>query len=800
MSLLTNDLTRSMQELLASGQRMPAQDLRAFQAKMIAALALLEARARGSQIFYTSGPPAATLGLAGDLAVDRLTGSFYQHTGGAFELLFTAAAPTLPAPAAGGSLPLLSLVRQAAGQVEFLLPAGHATTLGKYRVGLRLREGVLVQLAGRGVKNDARLDAAYKLQGPRTDNGPQLLAVRDELATLPFRQQPKVRLLMPKGGVVAYKNNRWAADLNDLTVDLNGSTLVCDYDGPDNMLGRSIFNGVMLQRNVAGYAGAKEYIAPVLLADAYAGDTELTALEAGAFDDENVWFAGAFVLPWAKETVFRGEPVGARHFEDGSTRILSVDRPNQRLKLSQPLQFDYLRSYPDYTGTRGAPSGVGRVHSLDHPLHRIPARLVFQNGTLVAARSTHEAFAMVAKDLVRLHKVRLIGNLTPTECPGAFEAEDVEIVGEVELDKLVSRHKPLSFIQVHAHGLVSNGGGSGGFSWQGGQSDTSIQVCAPTVDIRGVACHAQAYALYDVSTDTTIEKEADACIQDYSGAQPVEEFRLGGNSFGATNRASAYIDIAAYREYYLSEVDDDGCIVQRWDGSDNQQQFGLWKCAAPGTPLFTVDGAKGGRILETRFTKYGNNAPGGIFRTSYTGPRLAAGETVTWTHIKTVRDDEGHRVLTPGHPATLYSEDALIWKGNQLPATATSRTVTITKRDLLFNEHGAAYFKFRAFPTSVTFRSPAAAAGGKVKVSMLTKNKDSGIDLACFALNSTTPRTCSASASSGGMTGIDAGEPELNQFRPAGFGRFYYYANVYVGNISLAAAPDFSLIFTFDTY
>jgi hypothetical protein len=799
MSLLTDDLTRSMEALLASSQRIPAKDLRTFQAKMIAALALLEARARGSQIFYTSGPPAATLGLEGDLAIDRLTGSFYQRKGGAFELLFTAAAPTLPT-AGGSSLPLLSLVRQAAGQAEFLLPPGHATALAKYRVGQRLREGVLVQLAGRGVQNDARLDAGYKLHGPRTDNGPALLAVRDELATLPFRQQPKVRLLLPKGGVVAYQNNRWADKLNDLTVDLNGSTLVCDYDGPDNMLGRSAFNGVILQRNVDEYAGRKDYLAPVLLADAHAGDTELVALEESAFDDESVWFAGAYVLPWGKETVFRGEPVGARHFEDGATCIVAVDRPGHRLKLSQPLRFDYLRSYPDYTGTAGAPSGVGRVHSLDHPLHRIPARITFQNGTLVAARNTPEAFAMVAKDLVRLYRVKLIGNLTPTECPGAFEAEEVEIVGEVELDKLVSRRNPLSFSKVHAHGLVSNGGGSGGFSWQGGQSDTSIQVCAPTVDIRGVTCYAKAYALYDVTTDTTREKAADACIQDYAGAQPVEEFRLGGNSFGATNQTNAYISIAAYQEYYLSEVDDDGCIVQRWDGSDNQQQFGLWKCAAPGTPLFTIDGAKGGRILETRFTKHDNDAPGGIFRTSYTGPRLAAGETVTWTHIKTVRDDEDHRVLTPGHPATLYSEETLIWKGNQLPATATSRTVTITKSDLLFNEYQAAYFKFRAFPTSVTFQSPVAAAGGKVKVSMLTKNKDAGLDLACFALSSAATRTCSASASSGGMTRIDAGEPEPNQFRPAGFGQFYYHANVYVGNIDLAAAPEFSLTFTFDTY
>ena len=77
MSLLTDDLLQSLNTLLRSGNQIPATDLRAFQAQMIAALAVLEARARGNTIHYSEGAPPAALGLEGDLGVNEVTGDFF---------------------------------------------------------------------------------------------------------------------------------------------------------------------------------------------------------------------------------------------------------------------------------------------------------------------------------------------------------------------------------------------------------------------------------------------------------------------------------------------------------------------------------------------------------------------------------------------------------------------------------------------------------------------------------------------------------------------------------------------------
>lgn len=88
MSLITDNLLLSLDILLGSGKEIPATDLRAFQAQMIAAIAVLEARARGNTIHYSEGVPAAALGLEGDLGVNRATGDFYEFTGGAFVFLF----------------------------------------------------------------------------------------------------------------------------------------------------------------------------------------------------------------------------------------------------------------------------------------------------------------------------------------------------------------------------------------------------------------------------------------------------------------------------------------------------------------------------------------------------------------------------------------------------------------------------------------------------------------------------------------------------------------------------------------
>ena len=88
MSLLTDDLLQSLGVLLRSGASIPASDLRAFQAQMIAAIAVLEARDRGNTIHYASGTPDDALGQEGDLGVNVLNGDVFRFTGGTFVFLF----------------------------------------------------------------------------------------------------------------------------------------------------------------------------------------------------------------------------------------------------------------------------------------------------------------------------------------------------------------------------------------------------------------------------------------------------------------------------------------------------------------------------------------------------------------------------------------------------------------------------------------------------------------------------------------------------------------------------------------
>ncbi|MDB5269653.1 MAG: hypothetical protein JWP58_2693 [Hymenobacter sp.] len=100
MSALTDNLLAQLPTLIRTNGRTTAADVRAFETQMIAAIAQLETRARGTRIHYANGVPAAALGQEGDMGVNRLTGDYYQFTNGAFVLLFNAFAPGGAAAAA----------------------------------------------------------------------------------------------------------------------------------------------------------------------------------------------------------------------------------------------------------------------------------------------------------------------------------------------------------------------------------------------------------------------------------------------------------------------------------------------------------------------------------------------------------------------------------------------------------------------------------------------------------------------------------------------------------------------------
>ena len=100
MSTLTDNLLAQLPTLIRTNGRTTAADVRAFETQMIAAIAQLETRARGTRIHYASGVPDAAPALEGDMGVNRLTGDYYQFTNGAFVLLFNAFAPGGAAAAA----------------------------------------------------------------------------------------------------------------------------------------------------------------------------------------------------------------------------------------------------------------------------------------------------------------------------------------------------------------------------------------------------------------------------------------------------------------------------------------------------------------------------------------------------------------------------------------------------------------------------------------------------------------------------------------------------------------------------
>lgn len=680
--------------------------------------------------------------------------------------------------------------------VKALLDAGEVPVWIIQDTGAAAR--TTVNLAQRGVVADGQLDASNKLAGARTDNTMALFAARDEFATGAFREQQELTQVFPAGGVVAYKNNRFPLGLNNVIYDLNGATLVADYDGSDNQLGRGAYTGEGPMLDVAGYQGTKSYMLSVRFNTALKGSTQLTVQNPADLTAENGWIVNATFLPFAHETVFRGFPVGSTRFEDGSTRITDLNRETGVVKFFPPLSQDYLASGPDFLGgSIGERSGAARAQPLDHPGHPMPDYVEFTNGTIVKARNTPEAFAISAKK-VRASKLHIIGNFTPTESPAGFEGEDLVIDGEIELDKLVG---PTTFKNVEAEGFISNGGGIKSFEWEGGRSGTSLQVSPPTARIVNVHCHAKPFSLYDVTTDTTIVKDSDPALADYAGGH-VSEMEIGNLKLSAAtdSMTTAYIGLGSYREVSVAQVDN-GRIKAYHDGTDKSEALPYLKNMAVGTPIFTIAGDAGGRVSLVEFVPDTETLVTGYVYTSVEGLVPAVGMQLTFRPLRNLKDNGGHVVETPAHPARVYDFDALILKGNQLPATAKQRTVTITKSDLHYNEFGAAYFGFRAKPTSVSFSNPATSAG-RVKLTMLDKGRtEAGArPLCCFSLGSTTTRSCSATTSAGGMVAIDAGEPDQNQYLPTSFGQFAYTCNVFLGNVAVSAAPEFSLTFTFDTY
>jgi hypothetical protein len=721
-----------------------------------------------------------TAGIVGAVLVPRYLGAPASDT---VSIVWQeVAAPAGGGP--GGGLPLLSLVRDAYGEARFLLPSGYSTDLTKYRVVKKLRDPAmrLIDLKAAGVVADAKLadDGHTVLSG--TDNAAALLAVRDEIvAASSFRDQPKLYIVSPKGvtNTVTYSKNYWANNWRWFILDLNGGTLVPTYTGgPDNYQERTLNSGELLQILRDGYLGTKFYMDAVKFETAPAGSTALRVKNPAELRPDS-FFPGAWVLLYSKEMVLgiTAYPPGTKHNE--RIQLKKVNYQTGEVELATATDFEHRDDNPENPNTSGG-SGQARMLPLDDPRRPYCDYAEFRNGTMLAAKpSSVEAIGFVANEVVYRNIISKPGG-PPTESITSTTWYDCDIQGEDEWDKLFRR---AAMYRTRVRGFISNGNGCEYAGLHDGRSDKSIQLAAKNLEIRGMECWA---SVFDTDLGTKPHPN-DPAIGSYFHV--TERCTLANLKLGASNGTSAYLEPAMYIEYVITALDEQGRILQYWDGGGELEKYNFWRMVTIGTPLYTVNGERGSRSNGIAFLPDDETYTRGTFAIDYDGPRFLVGDRVVFSNVLNVIDQGGHTILTPQHPAKLWGYDTLRWKGNKGGTLNAPGPLTLTKADLMIEAGGAAYLRYCGFVRGVRFKCAKAAAGGKLKLSLLAYQRAGGKDLCAFALNSTDERYFDLTSRQG-MTTIDGGEPDLNQYVPSLLDTYFgNVLNPYFAGIALADIP-----------
>jgi hypothetical protein len=475
-------------------------------------------------------------------------------------------------------------------------------------------------------------------------------------------------------------------------------------------------------------------------------------------------------------------PPGTKHNE--RIQLKKVNYQTGEVDLATATDFEHRDDNPENPNTSGGGSGQARMLPLDDPRRPYCDYAEFRNGTMRAAKPTSvEAIGFVANEVVYRNITSISGG-PPTESVTSTTWYDCDLYAENEWDKLF--RKAASYRTRH-RGYVSNGNGCEYAGLHDGRSDKSIQLAAKTLEIRGMECWASAF-----DTDLgTKPHPNDSAIGSYFHV--TERCTLANLRLGADNGASAYLDPAIYVEHVVAVVDANGRLGQVWDGGGELEKYTFWRMAVSGTPLYTVNGNKGGRVTAVEFEPADDTFARGTFWVTYDGPRLAVNDRVTFSNVLNLIDLEGHRIITPQHPAKLWGYDNLRWKGNQGGTLNAPGPLTLTKADLMIEPNGAAYLRYCGFVRGVKFRCLKAATGGKMKLSLLAYQRQDGKDLCAFALNSTEERSF-GTVGLKSMNAIDGGEPDLNQYVPSLLDTYFgNVLNPYFGNIALADIPDFEL-------
>lgn len=595
------------------------------------------------------------------------------------------------------------------------------------------------------------------------------------------------------GGHVKYTNNRWLFGIKAFILEGNNTTLYpcltpekaaegIQANRDDNMLGRTFFNGELLQTNVLEYGGTKEYVNCPKIFTALSGANILTVQNANDIADTNIYFVGARITVASKETVFDGYPWGVRNFEN-INYITDIDRGAGTIKLKYVLKYDHLETNPDCLQSSGGGSGIGRIIPLDNPVNVYPEYCEFKNLISVAfSVRTSESFAFIGNQIVIRNCVfpRLV---TPTENLLTFKAYDSKFGGG-EFDKLVG---DVYYENVDNTGyFLSNGGGCRSLKIEGGSIINSFQPNAPYIKLNNLTL-----------ISNNFPTVADVALQAYAGYQPVYEYEISNLKFLSTTESAtdSCINVEHLLEYKIQQVEDDGTIVVPFDGSAGATGLKVWKSLDVGYSIFEKTGTKGGVVTSIEFDntyKVGNAI--GAFRIKGNWNKAEVNEIWNWSYIKNFIDKGGHTISDKSKG--LYYKESYSLKGRE--GNSKTRKLIINSEDLKPNNFW--YFELHAFLVGIELIVNNAMPSGRVAINT-NVNPSDGIAPASpvnFSLTTNQKRKFDEYVVYNLEIVENNYEPDLNQVQRFAGGKWANTLGIYCGNADVLG--NFSLVISIRNY
>jgi hypothetical protein len=595
------------------------------------------------------------------------------------------------------------------------------------------------------------------------------------------------------GGHIKYDNNRWLFGIKSFTLEGNNATLYpcltpekaaegLQKGIDDNMLGRTFFNGELLQTNTLDYGGTKTYFNCPKIFTAEAGSNTIIAQNPAEIADTSTYYVGARLTVASKETVFDGYPWGTRNFEN-INYIKGINYSTGEITLRYVLKYQHTVNNPDCPASSGGGSGIGRIIPLDNPANVYTEYAEFKNLSSVPfSVRTSESFCFIANKVIIRNCVfpKLV---TPSETLLGFEAYDSKFGGG-EFDKLVG---DVYYENVDNTGyFLSNGGGCRSVTIEGGSILNSFQPNSPFIKLRNLTL-----------VSNNFPTVADVALQAYPGYQPVYQYEIENLKFVGTpaSQTDSCINVEHLLEYTIQLVEDDGTIVVPFDGSPSAIGLKMWKSLDVGYSIWKKEGDKGGVVQSIEFdSSYNVNGAIGAFRVKGTWNKARADEVWNWSYIKNFVDKGGHTILSTNKE--LYYKESYMLIGRE--GNSKSRKIVISSESLKPNKF--TYFELHAFVTGIELIVNSPMPSGRLSVNT-NVNPSDNIPPATpvnFSLTTTQKRKFDEYGAYG-LEAIAAGiEPDLNQYQVGAAGQWANTFGVYCGNADKLGS--FSLVVSIRNY